>query len=588
MAFDAGMLSEVLLEVKNEALGAKIEKIYQPEKDQIVLLMRSQSGGRRLLIDAGANNPRIGFTFTQKENPMTAPMFCMLLRKHLTGAKLTELTQPGFERVAMLGFDTFDELGFRCKRYLVAEVMGKYSNLMFTDENMKIISVLKSVDFSTSSRRQVLPGMMYEMPPKQEKKDPTKESFEDFSAEFEKMPKEKSADKFITTVYLGISAVLAREIVFRATRHTDTPLIYCHADELWKAFSEVMDDIREGRALPTQVSDEGGRPVEFCFTDLTQYSEPMQKRHFETLGELLDSFYDGRDREMRVRQRAADILHLLSSAESRLIRKIEAQEGELAECERGAEYKKMGDLITANLYRIERGAKHVSLTDYSDQREDGSFGVFEIDLDERLSPAANAQKIYKKYNKAKNAKIELTKQIELARAELSYIYTVFDSLTKAETSADLAEIREELYSSGYASKIKAAAPKKASSPAYLRFRTSGGFDVLCGKNNVQNEYVTHRIADKNDYWFHAKGVPGSHVVMLCGGREPDTTDFTQAAEIAAQYSKAAGGVNVGVDYTLARNVKKPAGAKPGFVIYHTNWTAYVTPDAERVASLRIK
>ncbi len=588
MAFDAGMLASVISEIKSEALGAKIEKIHQPEKDQIVILTRSISGGRKLLIDAGANNPRIGFSFIQKENPMTPPMFCMLLRKHLTGARLTEIIQPGFERVAMLIFETYDEMGFPCKRKLIAEVMGKYSNLIFTNENDKIIALLKTVDFTTSSLRQLLPGMTYEMPPKQEKANPLEADFESFFAEYNRMPKDKGADKFITTAYLGISASLAREIVFRATRHTDTPLNYCSAEELWQSFSTVMEQVKNGKYSPTMICDESGRPIEYCFTELTQYGAPMQSKHFTTLGELLDSFYDGRDREMRVRQRAADILHLLTNAESRLIKKLGAQQEELAACERGGDYKKFGDLITSNLYMLQRGMKKVKLTDYSDMKEDGSFGEVEIELDERLSGAANAQRMYKKYNKAKTAKIELTKQIAIAKTELEYIYTVFDALTKAETSADLAEIRDELYSSGYASRMKTYTRGKNTAPAYLKFKTSGGYIVLCGKNNIQNEYITHRLAEKNDYWFHAKGVPGSHVVLLCGGEEPDGADFTEAAEIAAHYSKLSGGQNVEVDYTLARNVKKSGIGKPGLVIYHTNWSAVVTPDAEKIAKMKIK
>ena len=588
MAFDAGMLASVISEIKSEALGAKIEKIHQPEKDQIVILTRSISGGRKILIDAGANNPRLGFSFTQKENPMTPPMFCMLLRKHLTGARLSDIIQPDFERVAMLIFETYDEMGFPCKRMLIAEIMGKYSNLIFTDENGKIIALLKTVDFTTSSLRQLLPGMKYERPPKQEKANPLEADFESFSAEYNRMPKEKGADKFITTAYLGISASLAREIVFRATRHTDTPLNYCSAEELWQSFSAIMEQIKEGRYSPTMISDESGKPIEYSFTELTQYGSPMHSKSFETLGELLDAFFDGRDREMRVRQRAADILHLLTNAESRLIKKLGAQEEELADCARGEDYKKFGDLITSNLYMLQRGMKNVKLTDYSDMKEDGSFGEVQIELDERLSGAANAQRMYKKYNKAKTAKIELTKQIAIAKTELEYIYTVFDALTRAETAADLAEIREELHSSGYASRMKTYTARKNTAPSYLKFKTGGGYTVLCGKNNIQNEYITHRLAEKNDYWFHAKGVPGSHVVLVCNGEEPDSKDFTEAAEIAAHYSKLSGGQNVEVDYTFARNVKKPATGKPGLVIYHTNWSAIVTPDADKIAKMKIK
>ncbi len=588
MAFDAGMLASVISEIKAEALGARIEKIHQPEKDQIVIMTRSLSGGRRLLIDAGSNNPRLSFTFMQKENPMSPPMFCMLLRKHLTGAKLSDIIQPDFERAAVLVFDTYDEMGFPCKRKLIAEIMGKYSNLIFTDENNKIIALLKTIDFTTSSLRQLLPGMKYEMPPKQEKSNPLDADFESFRAEYEKQPKEKAADKFIISSYLGISSPLSREIVFRATKHTDTPLAFCTAEELWQSFSAVLELIKEGKYSPCMVLDEKGSPVEYSFTELRHYSNPMVMKHFETLGEMLDAFYEGRDREQRVRQRAADILHLLTNAESRLIKKIGAQEQELADCDKGEEYKKYGDLITANLYMLSRGMKRVRLTDYSVMNDDGSFGVAEIEMDERLSPPANAQRMYKKYNKSKTARVELTKQIAIARSELEYIYTVFDALTKAENASDLSEIRDELYSSGYASKMKSYTQKKSAAPAVLKFVTGGGYTVLCGKNNTQNEYITHKLAQKTDYWFHAKGVPGSHVVMVCGGEEPEGADFTDAAEIAAHYSKLRGGQNVEVDYTFARNVKKPGTGKPGLVIYHTNWSAVVTPDAEKIAKMRIK
>ncbi len=587
MAFDAGMLASVINEIKGEALGAKIEKIHQPEKDQIVLITRSVSGGRRLLIDAGANNPRLGFTFSQKENPMSPPMFCMLLRKHLTGAKLSDILQPGFERVAEFVFDTYDEMGFPCKRKLIAEIMGKYSNLIFTNEDGKIIALLKAVDFTTSSRRQLLPGMKYELPPKQDKLNPMEANLEIFKSEYDKTPSDKSADKFITASFLGISTALAREIVYRATNHTDTPLRYCSAEDLWISFSAVFESIRSGKYAPNMIID-AGKPTEYSFTELTQYGKTAEIKSFDTLGELLDAFYDGRDREMRVRQRASDILHILTNAETRLLKKIHTQEQELADSEKGEEFKKHGDLITSNLYMLQRGMKKVRLTDYSDMREDGSFGEAEIELDERLSPSANAQRMYKKYNKSKTARVELTKQLAIAKSELEYIYTVFDSLTKAEASSDMAEIRAELYSSGYASRMKNYTAGKNSAPAYLKFKTSGGYTVLCGKNNLQNEYITHRLAEKNDYWFHAKGVPGSHVVMVCHGEEPDAESFTDAAEIAAHYSKHRGGVNVEVDYTFARNVKKTPSGKPGLVIYHTNWSAVVTPSEEKIAKMRIK
>ncbi len=583
MAFDAGMLSCTLSELRRVALGARIEKVYQPERDEIVLQMRSFEGGRRLLINAGSGNPRIGFSEVQKENPQNPPMFCMLLRKYLQGAKLSEISQAQFDRVAFLGFDTRDEMGFECRRYLIAELMGKYSNLIFADGDKKIITALRTADFSLDSVRQLISGMTYTLPPAQDKENPLTVTEERFFELFAAESGDRSCDRFLMGHFSGIAPVVAREIVFRSTGHTDTPLRYCFREDLWRCFSEVTARIREERFEPCLVL-EGEKAVEYSFFPLTQYGS-AEARPFESAGKLLDAYFDTRDRQTRVHQRASDLLRLLTNAEARIRRKLEAQREELAACEKGAEYKKYGDLITANLYRLSRGDRVAEFEDYEEMREDGSFPTVRVELDNRLSPAANAQRYYKKYNKTKTAKVELARQIELGEAELAYLYTVFESLTRAESPADLLEIRDELYRSGYASRMKNYTVSKAHKPAVMRFLTPDGMTVLCGKNNLQNEYITHKLAEKQDYWFHAKQTAGSHVVLVTEGREPTDLDFTTAAEIAAYYSKAEG-ANIAVDYTLAKHVKKPAGGKPGFVIYHTNWTAYVTPNGEKIAALR--
>ncbi len=589
MAFDAGMLSCMVHEILSLGQGGRIEKIYQPERDEIILQMRTLGGGRRLLINAGSNCPRIGFTAVQRENPMQAPMFCMLLRKHLTGATLSEITQAGFERVVTLTFDTRDEMGFATKKHLIAEVMGKYSNLIFADEKMKIVAALKTIDFTTSSLRQVLPGMTYELPPAQDKLNPLEHSIEQFSARFAQFPPEKSAEKFITATYLGISTSVAREIVHRACGRFDASLFDVTCERLYGEFAKVFDGVKTGEFEPTVVV-ENGVPVEYAFIRLGYYGNGMEYKYFESPGEALDLYFANRDREIRVRQRAADVLRLLTNAESRLIKKIDAQEKELVDCEKGEKYKQYGDLITANLYRLKRGDKSVEVVDYERWNEEkGDFETTVIELDERLSPAANAQRYYKLYNKSKTARVELAKQLEIARSELTYIYSVFDALTKAETTADLSEIRDELYRSGYASKMKGyAAPKKQAAPVIAEFITTNGYRVLCGKNNYQNEYITHKLAEKNDYWFHAKNVAGSHVLLITNGEEPPAEDFTDACEIAAFYSKARGGFNIEVDYLFARRVKKVAGGKPGLVIYHNNWSAYVTPNEEKIMRMRKK
>ena len=588
MAFDAGMLSCTLHEISTTATGARIEKVYQPEKDTIVLQMRTFLGGKRLLINAGSNNPRIGFSDQPMENPPTPPSFCVHLRKHLSGAKLCEVRQIGYERVACLEFESRDEMGFLCTRRIYAEVMGKYSNLVFTDGGDKILAVLRPVDFTTSSLRQVLPGMQYELPPAQDKRNPLDETDEGFRIVFDAAPGELSADKFLTRTYLGLSAAVAREIAFRATGHTDTPLGECDKGGLWNAFRTVMEIVRSGNYEPSIVYLDG-KATEYAFLPLTQYGKNAECRSFESAGEMLDKWFGGRDNEQRVKQRANDILKLLTAAESRIRKKTELQRSELLDCEKGAYYKKCGDLITGNIYALRRGQTEAVLIDYEDWHEDGTYGECRVTLDARLDPAGNAQYYYKRYTKSRKAKVELEKQIERNENELRYIDSVFDALTHAESPTDLAEIRDELYRSGYASRMKGYShPKKNPTITVMQFRTTNGYKVLCGKNNLQNEHITHKLAGKTDYWFHAKNRPGSHVVMLCNGEEPEAEDFTDAAEIAAFYSKAEGEQKLEVDYTYVRNVKKPPASHPGFVIYHTNWSCIVSPNEERVAAMRVK
>ena len=587
MAFDAGMLACTLAEIRKVALGARIEKVYQPEKDEIVLQMRSFEGGKRLLINAGSNNPRINFTEIQKENPQNPPMFCVLLRKYLQGARLASIEQEDFDRIAYLGFDTRDEMGFDCKRYLIVELMGKYSNLIFADGNKKIISALRTSDFSFDSVRQLISGVTYAPPSSMGKVNPKTVSESEFYALLASAPADKPIDKWIVASFMGVAPVVAREIALSATRRTDTLISGCDAKALWSAFDGVAEALRNEAFTPTLVLD-GEKCVEYSFIALKQYTS-LEAKTFESVGRLLDAYFASRDNDIRVHQRASDILKLLSNAESRILKKIDLQRAELEACDEGEAYKKYGDLITANIYRLQKRVSVVELEDYESMDEEGNFSTVKIALDTRLSPAANAQRYYKKYAKTKTARVELAKQISLAEAELEYIYTVFDALSRAESPADLAEIRDELYRAGYASRMKAysGGSHKQKAPAIMQFETPDGMRVLCGKNNLQNEHITHKLAEKHDYWFHARGTAGSHVLLVTEGKEPTDLDFTTAAEIAAYHSKAEG-TNIGVDYTLAKHVKKVAGGRPGFVIYHTNWTAYVTPNGEKISALRKK
>ncbi len=560
MAFDAGMLSACVYELKNRIIGAKIDKIYQPGREELVFNLRPE--GRKenlkLLMSAGANTPRINLTNLSLQNPSVPPTFTQLLRKHLQSARITGVEQLGFERACRIDFEARDDMNFKTKKSIVCEIMGKYSNIIFCDSEMKIISAIKIVDLTTSHKRQVLPGMIYEMPPSQDKIDPlteTKEGFEAAVAEWQ-----GDLSKFITSRYMGISALVAREIALKGS---------------WESFKSVIDRIKNCDFVPTLIRDDEGTPKEYCFMPITQYGSKMKCEVCESFGELIDSYFDERERTDRIKQKASDLFKLIENAISRLEKKTALQKEDLRNCADKEELKRYGDLITSNIYALKRGMHKATLIDYYDP----DMAEVTVPLDYRLDPAANAQRYYKKYNKLKKAETELQKQMDISATELDYLYSVLESFDRAEGELEINEIRRELYESGYGSRMKNYTQVKQQQTKPLEFETTNGYRVLCGKNNTQNDRLTFKLASKGDYWFHAKNMPGSHVIMFCDGmEEPPAEDFTEAAVIAATHSKASDKASVEVDYSLVKNIKKPAGAKPGLVIYHTNYSAYVTPN----------
>lgn len=584
MAFDAGMLAATLNEISKTAVPGRVEKVLEPSRDEVVFLIHAESGNVRLSISASTNTPRINITSEVKENPAVPPMFCMLLRKHLTGARLTSVRQLSFERAAELTFDTRDELGYRCEKYIIAETMGKYSNIILLGPERKIISALRIIDFSSSLKRQILPGMEYELPPSGGRLNPLEVTADDFEKLYGDASPEISCEKFLLGSFMGISPLIAREIAYRTAKNTSALISECDRTKLYFNFNSIFSNVANGIFKPVLITAPDGKMLEFSYTDIHQYSTTALTRELDSFGELFEVFYGSRERAERIRQRASDVLRLLTNAETRLTKKLAAQKNELIECESKDKYRICADLIMSYMHQIKRGDREAILTDYySDPPRE-----VKIVLDERLNPAQNAQRYYKKYNKAKTAENVLTEQIAIGERELEYIYTVFDSLSKCETESDISEIRRELYHSGYASKMKNYSEQKQRAPKPLEFVSSSGYRILCGKNNSQNDYVTTKMANKLDYWFHVKNAPGSHVVLMCDGEEPDAQDFTEAAMIAAYYSKVSDGESVPVDYTLIKNVKKPSGSKPGFVIYTTNYTAYVTPDRDLVEKLKKK
>ena len=572
MAYDGGMLRAILAEINRLAAGAKVERVLQPAQDEIDLLLANHGEKHRLAIHAGAGAPHMSLSSISKENPAVAPMFCMLLRKHLAGAKFLIGEQYGFERVARLRFSGYDEMGYPTEKSLVVEIMGKYSNLLLLDGKDKIIAVLRPVDFTTSRKRQVLPGMIYEMPPAQDKADPLTETRENFLARLATASPEKGAAAFLSGNYIGVASQTAADIVYNATGKTDVALREINPALLYLSFFEWFARVQAEEFLPCLVLREDGTPLDYTYAPTRYRGDAVTVVEMKSFGDLLDRFFGERDRADRIRQRASDLLRLLSNAEARLVKKLAAQREELADCAKAEEYRRQADVVVANIYRLSRGMTEFVGTDYST----GEPVDLLVHLDGRLSPSANAQRLYKYYNKAKTAARILSEQIAISETELTYLTGVRSFLDRAETEADLTEIRDELYRAGYASRMKNYTPPRSIKLRPREFTTASGYRLLCGRNNLQNEQLTFRVAGKDDLWFHAKGVPGSHVVLLCDGEEPPAEDYTQAAEIAAYYSGATA-APVAVDYTRVRNVKKPAGGKPGYVIYKTNYTAYVTP-----------
>ena len=574
MAFDACMMRAVLTEYKNEFADAKIEKVFQPRSDEIDLVIHTGKTSRRLVFNVGPNAPRLQLSDAVKENPLKAPMLCMFLRKHILGGKIMGVEQLDFDRIAKFTVSCYDEMGFPTVKKLVCEIMGKYANFIVLDSSDKILTAMKVIDFSASTVRQVLPGLSYQIPSKPSKLDPLVIDKELFFDKLSSFPSERSGEKFITGVYSGIATQIAHELVYRASGKTDTPLCEIDKDKLYYVFLQWQKLLIDENYTPTVAYDEGGKPIDYSYMDIT-YLGNVEKRKFDTLRELMDEYFAEKDRLERVHQRAHDIITVLNNAVSRTERKLAIQRESLLDSARGEEYKKYGDLITANIYRIKRGMESFTATDFYDD----SCPEVEIKLDPKLDPSKNAQKMYKLYNKCKTAKAVLTEQIATWERELKYLESVRAFLDRAECEQDLVDIRDELYKSGYGSKMKGYIPTKKTKLRPIQYKTSSGYHLFVGRNNLQNDELTFKLADKSDIWFHVKDIPGSHVIMVTGGEEPGEVDYTEAAALAAYYSKATGDT-VAVDYTAVKNIKKPQGAKPGFVIYKTNYTAFVRPSCE--------
>lgn len=587
MPLDALCLSGVVHELQNALSGAKIDKIYQPGRDEVVLALRAPAGNVKLLLSANPSHPRAHLTQISRENPDKPPMFCMLLRKHLSGARLLELVQPPMERVVDLRLEALDELGDRVERRLVLEAMGRHSNLILLDGEGRIMDCLRRVDSDMSARRQVLPGLFYRLPPAQEKLDPSSLDRAALESALAAAPEESQADKWLLDTFGGLSPLICRELAFRAGGATDARLHQMGEGGRSRLLDELeglLRSVQENSFTPVML-EKDGHPSDFTFQPISQYGPAVSCVPFPSFSALLDRFYEQRENQERVRQRGQDLIRSVTNARDRAARKIGLQEQELAATRDRERLRQFGDIITSNLHAMEKGMSRLTAADFYDPE----CPQIHIPLDPLLTPQQNAAKYYKEYNKAKTAESILTLQLEKGRRDLDYLNSVLEAIALAEGERDLQEIRQELTDTGYLrrpSKARDRGKRVASKP--MEFRSSSGLRISVGKNNTQNDLLTTKQAFKSDLWFHTQKIHGSHVILWTEGGQPDLTSIQEAAQLAAWFSQGRESGKVAVDYTPVKYVKKPGGARPGMVVYTTYETAYVAPDGDLAQRLRVK
>ncbi len=572
MALDGIFLRHIKNEIEAKALGARVSQIYQPNREELVFGLRTFGGNKKLLLSARANSPRINFCVKTPENPPQPPMFCMLLRKRIGGGKLTAVRQNECDRVLMLDFECVNELGDTVMITVVCEIMGMYSNIIIVDSDGIIIDSLKRVDLTMSSKRLVLPNLKYELPEPQDKMnilecEPTKiaESVKNTDGE---MPLNKALLRTIQ----GVSPIVCRELEYRVLEGASNKLEGVLFDKLLSEITRLKSIVQECKGEPYVIYREDGKPMDFSFLPVEQYGSFAKTELKPGFSELLDSYYETRDSRERMRVKSQSLTKLLTNTTERTVRKISKQQVELEKCYDREQLRICGDLLQANLYRIKRGAEFADVENYYDEQN----SILRIKLNPAISPAANAQKYYKDYQKAKNAEIMLREQIEKGKLELEYLESVLDTVDRAETEKELVQIKEELAEQGYLH-VSTGRVKRQTALPPLEFESSDGFRILVGRNNRQNDKLTLKTASKNDMWLHTKDIHGSHTIIMGEGKEISDTAIYEAACLAAYHSKAQNSSSVPVDYTLVRYVSKPNGAKPGMVIYVNNKTLFVTP-----------
>ena len=579
MALDGIVIAALVKELRDTLLGGHIQKIAMPEKNELLLTVKNHAAQHRLLISCEASLPLLYLQAENKPSPLTAPGFAMLLRKHIGSGKITAVEQLGLERIVRIETTQLNELGDIAPRALYTELMGKYSNIIFTDADDVILDSMRRVPASVSSLREVLPGRPYFVPEKLQKTNPLELSETDFTAALTAQGS-LPLDRALSSAFSGISSLIAQEVLFRTSlepREVFDGLSAEKRNALYSVFSSLMEAVRTERFEPVMyLRDEV--PVEFSALPLeTLKAEDLEARRYTSVSELLYSYYALRAESSRMRQKSSDLRRLVQNHLERSQRKRILQEKQLADSQKKEKYRVYGDLLNSYAYQIPTGADHYVAENFYDENR-----PLRIPLDKNLSPAENAKKYFDRYAKLKRTELAVGAELEKTVQEEAHLASVLTALELATEESDLAEIREELAAFQYVKRQrtqKGKRPQKIQSHP-LHFRSSDGFDIFVGKNNYQNEELTFKVASGSDWWFHAKGMPGSHVIVKANGQELPDRCFEEAAALAAYYSKGRDQDKVEIDYLQRRNVKKVNGAPPGFVIYHSNWSMMAKPRAE--------
>ncbi len=575
MALDGIVISNIVAELSEKLTETRISKIAQPEADELLLTLKGPSGQHRLLLSAGASLPLIYLTKTNKPSPMTAPNFCMLLRKHIGNGKILRIWQPGLERIIHFEIEHFNEMGDKCRKELILELMGKHSNLIFCDDQGMIIDSIKHVSAQTSSVREVLPGRPYFIAQTQAKCDPLSTTQAEFCETV--FTKPAALVKAIYTSYTGISPIIAEELCFRASLDSSKSARSFSESEqiqLYRQFEQMIEDVKNSHFAPAIIYDERKTPVEFSSLTLTLYGS-LQKTAFSSASEMLEQYYALKNTVTRMRQKSSDLRRITTTALDRNRKKYDLQLRQLQDTEKRDKYKVYGELIQAYGYGLEEGSKNLEALNYYTNE------MITIPLDPTITPQENAQKYFDKYNKLKRTYEALTEHIRETQAEIEQLESICTFMDLALSEEDLVQVKEELMDAGYIRRKYNGKKIKITSRPF-HYISSDGYDMYVGKNNYQNDELTFKFASGCDWWFHAKGVPGSHVIVRTNGDElPDST-FEEAARLAAYYSKNRKAEKVEIDYVEKKHVKKPGGAKPGFVVYYTNYSMMIDSNISKI------